>query len=168
MRAPYYPWSLKSLLTGRPTVGALLDLSDDNYRLLMRLAPDLPKLQGRQISALMQGLDLHLEIQEQTPYTSLIHLTYYFPHEAGHAPDPDAQLRVYHDSRQVDVLDLSQSALPLRRWGANPTLEQRWKINLFLSKWLAYCVLQGHSFSTDQTGSFRTVPVEASEKIPTA
>lgn len=146
MRAPYYPWSLKSLLSGRPTMGAMLDLSEENYRHLMRLAPDLPRLQGRLCSSLDQGMDLHLEIHEQTPYTSLIHLTYYFPHETGHSADPDAQLRVYHDSRQVDVLDLCQSSLPLRRWGANPTLEQRWRINLFLSKWLAYCVLQGHGF----------------------
>ena len=149
MRAPYYPWSLKSLLSGRPTMGAMLDLRDENYRNLMRLAPDLPQLQGKHCSSLDQGMDLHLTIHEQTPYTSLIHLTYYFPHETGQAADPDAQLRVYHDSRQVDVLDLCQSALPLRRWGNNPTLEQRWKINLFLSKWLAYCVHQGHGFKSD-------------------
>lgn len=146
MRATYYPWSMQGLLSGRHTVGNLLDLSDENYRLLMRLAPDLTQLQGRLLSCLEHGMDLHLEVQEQTPYTSLIHLTYYFPHAVGVYPDPDAQLRVYHDSRQVDVLDLSQSALPLRRWGGNPTLEQRWKINLFLSKWLAYCVMQGHGF----------------------
>ncbi|MEN8180453.1 MAG: DUF1249 domain-containing protein [Pseudomonadota bacterium] len=160
MRAPYYPWSLKSLLTGRPTMGALLDLSEENYRLLMRLVPDLPKLKGRLISSRVQGMDLHLEVQEQTPYTSLIHLTYYFPHAEGHAPDPDAQLRVYHDSRQVDVLDLSQSALPLRRWGANPTLEQRWKINLFLSKWLAYCALQGHEFAAVRVSCSHSSAIE--------
>ncbi len=167
MRAPYYPWSLKSLLTGRPTVGTLLDLSEDNYRLLMRLAPDLVRLKGRLVSSLVRGMDLHLEVQEQTPYTTLIHLTYYFPHPEGHAPDPDARLRVYHDSRQVDVLDLSQSALPLKRWGANPTLEQRWRINLFLSKWLAYCALQGHCFSTAQTSCLKSLPVKVAEKIST-
>ena len=147
MKVPYYPWSLKNLLVGKPTMGSVLDLSEENYRLLMRLVPDLPLLQGRLLSSLDHGMDLHLEIHEQTPYTSLIHLTYYFPHAVGHYPDPDAQLRIYHDSRQVDVIDLRQSALPLRRWGLNPTLEQRWKINLFLSKWLAYCVFQGHSFN---------------------
>jgi uncharacterized protein YqiB (DUF1249 family) len=83
---------------------------------------------------------------EQTPYTSLVHLTYYFSHAVGDYPDPDATLRVYHDSRQVDVLDFRQSSLPLHRWGDNPTLEQRWRINLFLSKWLQYCVAQGHGF----------------------
>ncbi|MCU7811602.1 MAG: DUF1249 domain-containing protein, partial [Candidatus Thiodiazotropha sp. (ex Notomyrtea botanica)] len=56
-------------------------------------------------------------------------------------------LRVYHDFQQVDVMDMRQSALPLQRWGGHPTLEQRWKINLFLSKWLNYCDTQGHRFS---------------------
>jgi uncharacterized protein len=128
-------------------VGAVLAQSEENYAHLMRLAPDLAILEGRQLSSLGHGMDLHLEIHDQTPYTSLIHLTYYFPHAVGHYPDPDATLRVYHDFRQVDVLDLRQSSLPLERWGSSPTLEQRWKINLFLSKWLNYCILQGHRFA---------------------
>ncbi len=121
--------------------------SEENYRHLLRLAPDLELMSGKHLSSLGSGVDLHLDIFEQTPYTSLIHLTYFFPHVAGYYPDPDATLRVYHDFLQVDVVDLRQSTLPLQRWGAHPTLEQRWKINLFLSKWLGYCITQGHSFS---------------------
>jgi uncharacterized protein YqiB (DUF1249 family) len=97
------------------------------------------------------GVDLHLEILEQTPYTSLIHLTHHFPNQEGQIADPDATIRAYHDSRQLDVLELRQSALPLNRWGSHPTLEQRWKINLFLSKWLAYCIHQGHFFSISES-----------------
>jgi uncharacterized protein YqiB (DUF1249 family) len=122
-------------------------LSEENYHHLLRLAPDLQLLEGKHVSGLGHGVDLHLDVQDQTPYTSLIHLTYYFPHGIGHYPDPDATLRAYHDFHQVDVLDLRQSALPMRRWGSNSTLEQRWKLNLFLSKWLSYCMLQGHHFS---------------------
>jgi hypothetical protein len=141
-------------------MGALLDLSEDNYRLLMRLAPELPRLKGRSVSLRVQGVDLHLEIHEQTPYTSLLRLTHYFVNPDGQISDPDALLRVYHDSRQVDVLELNQSALPLRRWGSNPTLEQRWKINLFLSKWLAYCALQGHHFSREGVTRSSSTPAE--------
>lgn len=153
MRAPYYPWNVKYLLSGRPSMGMVLDLSDEIYRLLMRLAPDLPRLHGKLLSSLPEGMDLHLDILEQTPYTTLLHLTYYFPQVSGYYPDPDAQLRVYHDLHQVDVLELRQSALPLRRWGGNPTLEQRWKINLFLSRWLAYCVWEGHGFKSSGENS---------------
>jgi len=142
-----YPWSLRYLNKGRPSMGMVLAQSEENYCLLAKLVPDLCQLEGKYLSSLGRGLDLHLEVFEQTPYTSLIHLTYFFPHGVGHYPDPDATLRVYHDFLQLDVLDLRQSALPLDRWGSHPTLEQRWKINLFLSKWLNYCISQGHSFS---------------------
>ncbi len=147
MRPADYPWSLKFLRPRHPGMDLVQRLSEENYQHLLRLAPDLPLLEGKHVSSLGQGVDLHLDVQDQTPYTSLVHLTYYFPHGVGHYPDPDALLRVYHDFRQLDVLDLRQSVLPMRRWGDNPTLEQRWKINRFLSKWLSYCVLQGHRFS---------------------
>ena len=134
------------MLARKPGMGMVLDLSEENYTLLMRLAPGLAEMSGKYQSNLEHGMDLYLEAMEQTPYTSLVHLTYYFSHAVGDYPDPDATLRVYHDSRQIDVLDLRQSTLPLHRWGGNPTLEQRWRINLFLSKWLQYCVAQGHGF----------------------
>lgn len=142
-----YPWSLKFLRPRHPGMDLVQRLSEENYHHLMRLAPDMQIMQGKHLSSLGESVDLHLDVQDQTPYTSLIHLTYYFPHGVGHYPDPDATLRLYHDFRQVDVLDLRQSALPMQRWGGNPTLEQRWKINLFLSKWLGYCIQQGHHFS---------------------
>lgn len=147
MRRSDYPWSLKNLGMRHPGMDQVQCLGEENYRHLLRLAPDLALLQGKHVSSLGRGVDLHLDVLDQTPYTSLIHLTYYFPHGVGHYPDPDATLRVYHDFRQVDVLDLRQSALPMQRWGSDSIMEQRWKINLFLSKWLSYCTLQGHHFS---------------------
>lgn len=149
MRHASYPWSMKKLLSTRPTMGMVLDLSEENYALLIRLAPALTRMLGKYQSNLEQGMDLYLEALEQTPYTTLVHMTYYFSHAVGDYPDPDATLRVYHDSKQIDVIDLRESNLPLQRWGLHPTLEQRWRINLFLSKWLHYCVAQGHSFVTD-------------------
>lgn len=127
-----------------------MDLCDENYRHLVRLAPDLRTLAGRFRSRVLGGMDLHLEILEQTPYTTCIHLTYYFEQQDRAHPDPDATLRVYHDSRQVEVLDLRQQALPLSRVGDAAALIQKWRINLFLSKWLAYCVQQGHQFGPPQ------------------
>lgn len=147
MRAPYYPWALRHLLTGCPSVGCLMDLCDENYRHLLRLAPGLRTLRGRLQSRVSGGMDLHLEILEQTPYTTCIHLTYYFEHQDQAHPDPDATLRVYHDSRQVEVLGLLQRVLPPCSDGDREMLLQKWRVNLFLSKWLAYCVHQGHRFA---------------------
>jgi uncharacterized protein YqiB (DUF1249 family) len=140
-------------------MGNVLDLSEENYALLMRIAPDLQYLEGKHQSRQGDNMDLHLDVIEQTPYTTLAHMTYYFTHAVGDYPDPDAMLRVYHDSRQIDVIDLRQSTLPLRRWGGNPTLEQRWKINLFLSKWLRYCLEQGHSFCSGKRSVVSDFPL---------
>ena len=143
MRVRRYPWGLESLYTGRPTVGGLMDLCEENFAHLLRLAPDLRKLEGRYLSPLSGEVDLHLEILEQTRYTTLLRLTYYFA--GAQQQNPDALIRVYHDARQAEVMDLQQrvvvnTGLP---W---PPLAHKWKLNLFLSKWLSYCVRQGHLF----------------------
>ncbi|WP_234422262.1 DUF1249 domain-containing protein [Sedimenticola thiotaurini] len=150
LHRPHYPWNLKALLSGKPTVGWLMDLCEENYIYLTRLAPEVRHMQGHYLSHLEGATDLYLEVLEQTPYTSLLHLTYYFTHESGQAPDPDATIRVYHDSRQAEVLNLQQHILPLNQGVTRPTLEQKWRISLFLSKWLAYSVRQGHCFLPEQ------------------
>ena len=146
MKVPWYRWDLQQIYTGRPSIGWLMDLCEENYRLVEQLSPGIRQLQGRYLSSLDGAMDLYLEVLEQTPYTSLIHLTYFFAHEDGQQPDPDATLRIYYDSRQIEVLDLRQQALPLKSHTHWPTLEQKWKANLFVSKWLAYCVREGHGF----------------------
>ena len=147
MRIGWYPRALRGLFLQRPSVGQLMDLCEENYRYLLRLAPDVRTLQGRYLSRRQGTMDLHLEVLEQTPYTTLLQLTYHFSQEYGSRPDPAAKLRVYHDSGQAEVLELRQRILPLNRGREHPTLDQKWKVNLFLSKWLSYCVGQGHRFS---------------------
>ena len=125
-----------------PNLGALLDLCEENYHLLLRLTPGLAKHRGRFRVQMTGGVDLHLEILEQTPYTTLLHLTHRF---ATHS-DPDVTLRVYHDAAQVEVVDLRQSRLPPGKGPGLPNLQRHWKINLFLSKWLRYCIDRGRGF----------------------
>lgn len=124
-----------------------MDLCEENYRHALKLAPDLRNLSGRYLSRARDEVDLYLEVLEQSPYTTVIHLTYYFHQGEQWRADPDATLRIYHDSRQVEVLDLSQHILPLGRECSAVTLQQKWKLNLFLGKWLAYCLSQGHQFT---------------------
>lgn len=154
MQAPHYPWISPFVMEGRPTVGDLMSLCETNYRTLLRMTPDLCRMRGEMRSVRPGGLALHLEILEQSPYTTLLRLTYFFPHTDGkvhYVPeaDPDALLRAYHDAGQVEVVDLRQTALPLHNHYQYPALETKWKANLFLSKWLPYCTRQGHRFTAD-------------------
>lgn len=123
-----------------------MDLCDENYHTLLRLAPAMREMGGQYISEAVSSVGLYLEILEQTPYTTLIHLTHYFPDERERKADPDVTLRLYHDLRQAEVLNLTQGVLPLDRRFESPALDWKWKNNLFMSKWLSFCVTHEHCF----------------------
>lgn len=153
MKTSEYPWMTAFVRSGRPTVGDLMGLCEENYCALMRLIPDLPRIQGEERSVLDLDQDLHLEVLDQARYTTLLRLTYYFPHNDGLVhrlkdPDPDALLRAYHDAGQVEVLNLCQTALPVHNHYGYPALDAKWRVNLFLSKWLAFCLTRGYRFPT--------------------
>ena len=138
-------------LDKRPSVGDLQALCEENYHFLLSLVPQLRRLQGEHRSTHTDHHDLHLTYFEQTPYTTLVRLTYRFGHADDDTSDPDALLRVYHDARQVEVEHLRQQTLPTDRLYEAPGLINKWRLNLFVSKWLAFCVHQGHLFVGDVT-----------------
>ncbi|NEX20031.1 DUF1249 domain-containing protein [Thiorhodococcus mannitoliphagus] len=129
-------------------MGALMALCEENFTLMQRLAPGLRLLSGSLTSTQRGVIDLHLNIEAQSPYTTQVRLTHLFGvnGERDPRPDPDARLRVYHDARQIEVLDLRQSVLRLSKDYAHPALLDKWQANLFLSKWLVFCLRQGHRF----------------------
>lgn len=129
-----------------------MEICEDAYCSLLRLAPDLRRARGCLRSSPGQSAELYLEVLEQSRYTTLLRLTYAFPRgpgEAGPSLDPNARLCAYHDARQVEVLDLHQTALPIYRHYAFPALDTKWRANLFLAKWLAFCSRQGHRFGSE-------------------
>lgn len=139
----------RDLIGDNPNVGDLMGLCEENYRALKRLAPDLSTLRGPFLSCDQDGPDLLLEVREQARFTTIFRLTHLFsaPQDIGcWRPDPDALLRAYHDAGQVEVLDLRQTALPVFNHYRYPALQAKWKANLFLAKWLSYCLTRGHHF----------------------
>lgn len=137
------------LLRDQPTVGALVDMCEENYDRLQRLIPGLAGMQGGHCSCRTEQMDLHLEVLEQSRFTTRIRLTHFFTHAQGREPDPDMEIRVYHDARQVEVLDLRQHILPTENIYQAPGLLNKWRANLFLAKWLIFCLSQGHTFDPD-------------------
>jgi uncharacterized protein YqiB (DUF1249 family) len=141
------PRSLNRFLRLRPTLGQLMDLCEENYALLLKLAPGLTKMTGHFHSLRQPETDLHLEIFEQSPYTTLLRLTHFFQ-ETGEA-DPDITLRAYHDSRQLEIIDLKKKKLKINTY-QQPGLMLKWKANLFINKWLQFCISQQHSFDPER------------------
>ncbi|MFN2349224.1 MAG: DUF1249 domain-containing protein [Thioalkalivibrio sp.] len=143
---------------------ALMDLYEANYIRLRRLCPDLARLDGRSVSSIPGGMDLHLQIIEHTPYTSTARLTYLFQDQEGQwRPSPDLMVRMFHDARQVEVLGrhcrpldlvLSVDDLPQHR-----VLACKWRLNRFLYKWLSYSLRQGHSFAASPASELEETPL---------
>jgi len=149
---------LQRLLDRQPNIGRLVELCEENYRQLRRLLPCLRQMQGNHVARCPGHADLYLEILEHSRYTSLIRLTYWFEAEKGRLPEPDVLLRVYHDARQLEVIELRQSVLPTTRLYEAPGLLNKWQANWFVAKWLGFCVLLDYHFTAVDAASSRLLP----------
>lgn len=142
---------LKRVLTRRSFAG-LMDLYEENYRLLQALIPDLDQLPDAVISRLPGVKDLYLTIQEKCKFTTTISLTYYFELDNGErVADPDLVIRIYHDARQAEAMACRPTGfMALENTGEKkPFMDCRWESNLFVEKWLRYSLKQGHSFTLE-------------------
>lgn len=176
MQAPSLVFSRLDLLAAAPNVGGLMALCEENYGALMRLAPALPRLHGRLRSQPEGRAELLLTMVEQSPYTSTLRLTHLLPtagassqppsgQQSSRQPpsEPDALLRAYHDAGQVEVLSLRQTVLPVLSHYERPALAAKWRANLFVSKWLGYCLREGHGFPASASA---TLAGEQFELLP--
>jgi hypothetical protein len=129
----------------------LMELYEANYIRFRRLCPGLDKITNHAVSAVEGALDLHLRIVERTRYTHTVILTSYLQGDrVGFSPKPNLRIRVYHDARQAEVLDVQSragrsGASRLYR-SADSQLVFRWRWNQFLYKWLGYCLYHGYGF----------------------
>ena len=96
------------------------------------------------ISSVPAHNDLFLSVTERCKYTTMLRMTYRFEEGDDFLLEPDLHLKVYHDARVVEVQQLqSRSHGPLY---IAEMIEQKWRMNRFLYKWLGYCLYQGHYF----------------------
>ena len=132
------------------TLASLMELYDSNYRRLMRLAPELHRMEDTAVSRLVGALDLHLTVIERCKYTTTIALTYCFPGDAGVVLEPNMRVRLYHDARLAEAVSDARRhrgrVSRCRRRRVPSELERKWDQNRFLQRWLGYCQRQGHLF----------------------
>ena len=125
-------------------------LCEENYRLLTALVPAIMMLNGRFTLESENGPVLVVEISRQGPWTRDVRITHCFSTPEGEVESvPDAILRVYHDAHQVEVSQFEkQRILPLDGLYHVPGLKQKWQANLFLGRWLRYCVQSRYQLSS--------------------
>jgi len=125
----------------------LMELYEFNYMRLRGIAPDL-KVADQMISVVPGHEDLYLSVTQRCRYTTMLRLTYQFAAEGRILFEPDLHLKMYHDARVVEVQQFTSRAHgPMY---LAELIEQKWRMNRFLFKWLGYCLYQGHYFQPMQ------------------
>ena len=127
----------------RPTAGALGSLCEENYRLLTALMPTVATMTGRYYAQPNNHPPLAIEVSRHGPYTQGLFMTHLFGNEesSSRITIPDAFLRLYHDAQTLEVEKFGkQMILPVDGLYDDPGLYQKWRANLFLGRWLRYCL----------------------------
>ncbi len=126
----------------------LMALYESNYLRLLRLIPELERIDGCYRSRVAGDCTLHVDILERTRYTVTLSLTYIFETDAGSIADPDMRVRAYLDGQLTEAMSLcgEHRHAVLRRLCRKhrEQLDARWRRNIILNKWLDYLTDQGH------------------------
>ena len=138
---------------GKPRrIAHLLELYERNYRMLLRLLPQIDDHATRQrvVSRSEHDCPLHLEVVERDRYTQTVRLTYEFTDDSGVRRQPDLWVRLYRDAAVAEALECSQRPPWEAEDDADPAvhafLSAQWRRNLLLNKWLDYLLERGHAF----------------------
>lgn len=126
----------------------LMSIYESNYLRLLRVIPELERLDGYYQSRVAGDCSLHLEIIERSRYTVTLSLSYFFFENGQRIADPDMKIRAYLDGHLAEAMSLDghHRHVALRRLSREYRceLDQRWRRNIILNKWLEYLVDQGH------------------------
>lgn len=137
----------QTIVKPRSFVG-LMALYESNYLRLLRLLPELERLDGCFRSRVAGDCDLHLEILERCRYTVTLSLTYHLETDDGLMLDPDITVRAYLDGRLAEAMKVGdrQRHVALQKFieEHRRELDLRWRRNIVLNKWLEYLSDQGH------------------------
>lgn len=137
----------QTIVKPRSFVGLMM-LYESNYLRLLRLIPEIDRLDGCFRSRVAGDCDLHIEILERCRYTVTLSLTYHLETDDGLLIDPDMTIRVYLDCQVVEAMaiDDKQRHETLRRLVREHRreLDRRWQRNIVLNKWLEYLSDKGH------------------------
>jgi len=132
---------------------SLMELYENNYILIRLLAPGLRTYSKKVYLSQPDGvLPLELSDIEHNKYTTTFKLTYLFSGNTRQRRAPDLTIRLYHDACTCEVMS---GLIPSRRLELRRTrdLDDGYRLNRFLHKWMSYCLRQGHAFEALPQGT---------------
>jgi uncharacterized protein YqiB (DUF1249 family) len=139
-------------LISTPSLGRLQDVQEEIYRQLHLLMPDHMAYHDHLVSRVAGSPTLRLEVLERHNYTTFIRLTYEFADGERPSYAPDAHIRFYHDAHMAEAtsfnLDQGCTRTAHPSYPSRQLMQQAWRRNRALDRWLDYLLKQGHSVAT--------------------
>jgi uncharacterized protein YqiB (DUF1249 family) len=144
-------------LYSRPQMKRLQDVQEEIYRQLHLLVPEHFTFHDFMKSVVAGSPILRMEVLERHKYTTFFRLTYEFLEGETPSYAPDAHIRFYHDAHIAEVTSFSTSQGCTRiahpAFPPKQMLQQMWRTNRALDRWLDYLLRQGHSVLTMKPAS---------------
>jgi len=135
-----------------PSLRHLHKVQEEIYRQLYLLLPDQVAFYDSLISRVPGSPDLRLEVLERHNYTTFFRLTYEFTEGDERSFAPNAHIRFYHDAHIAEAtsFNLAQGCVRTAHPAYPPKqlMQQAWRRNRALDRWLDYLLRQGHSVAT--------------------
>jgi uncharacterized protein YqiB (DUF1249 family) len=156
-------------LAKRPALKQLQAVQEEIYRQLHLLLSDHIAYHDSLFSRVFGSPTLRLEILERHPYTTFLRLTYEFVEGDDRSYAPDAHIRFYHDAHMAEAtsFDTGQGCTRTAHPSYPPAqlLQQAWRRNRALDRWLDYLLRQGHSVATMQPAASSIQSVKATPAL---
>ena len=140
------------LRTQRHALKRLQEVQGEIYRQLQLLIPDDIAWHDSLASRVSGSPLLRLQVIERHPYTTFLRLTYEFSEGDDRSYAPDAHIRFYSDAHLAEATSYNTGQGCERT--AHPSyppvqlLQQAWRRNRALDRWLDYLIKQGHCVAT--------------------
>lgn len=126
-------------------VESSLSLYERNFNKLLEWLPDINSREGAFTLAIGDLSTIRVDMLEQNPYTTTIHIRHNLPGGDPWVPALVMKVRVYHDAQVAEVISC-QGIHSFQAFYSypNPKMLQpneKRRVNQFLGEWLSYCTL---------------------------
>ena len=122
----------------------LMTLYESNYIKLNYLFPKIRQYNTDKSIKSLFGNDIHLGINKKTKYTMIISMTYSFEEIDIIEYEPNLTIKIYFDSRSAEVIGVGKlnkkSRLRDITYQNKNIINELWRRNIILNKWLDYII----------------------------
>ena len=122
----------------------LMTLYESNYIKLNYLFPEIRQYNTDKSIKSLFGNDIHLGINKKTKYTMIVSMTYSFEEIDIIEYEPNLTIKIYFDSRSAEVIGVGKlnkkSRLRDITYQNKNIINQLWRRNIILNKWLDYII----------------------------